>query len=219
LTEKYLVIDMDGTLYRKRHEERAAREISRRLYKYTARFNIPKEEVAEIVNKYIKSLRVSLMVYLISRRYGLDTVDFVEYAYDIHPSSFGIREDAKLAKLLLRLSKKRRILIFTNSPMIWTNRVIGALGLDGIIRKRNIIGFEALDWGKSSKPSERSFRILLKKTGDEPSDVLLLEDSCRNIGAARKLGIRTIRICNKPAYDKRRGEDIHTVLGRLADEA
>lgn len=215
---KYLVLDMDGTLYHKRHEDRAVAEMARRLYAYTDMHGIPRDGVSKIVNRDIRYLRISSLVYRLSKKFGLDTRDFVNYAYDVHPSSFGIRRRKKLVRLLRRLDRTWRIILFTNSPMIWTERVMDTLGLTGIIDRKDTISFETLGYGRHMKPGDGAFRILLKRTGSDPKDLVLLEDTYTNVMAARRTGIMTVRISNKPARERGREKDILAALGDLLEK-
>ncbi len=211
-------MDMDGTLYLKRNAHAVTARIAKRLYAYTDRSGIPRKGVSRLVNRYIKDLRIPSIVHLLSEKYGLDSTDFVEYAFDIRPRSFGIRKDRRLVSLLTELGKTNEIILFTNSPLIWASRVVGALGLDKVITGRSIICFETLDYGRAEKPCERAYMILLKRTGDDPGNLLLLEDTDKDIRAARRLGIRTIRVRNGPGRNKTGEKDIYAALGELLSE-
>ncbi len=217
MAEKYLIVDMDGTLYRKRNEEAARTKMAKRLYAYAARFGIPEKCVSRITREHINDLKINFAVSALSEKYGLDALEFANYAYDVQPRSLGIRRDRRLESLMQRLSRTRRIILFTNSPLIWVNRVMGALGLAGIIGGRDIISFETLDCGSSAKPCEKAYKILLRRTGGNPEDLLLLEDTYKNIREARRLGIRSVRIYNRPDRDKARQKDIYTVLEGLVE--
>jgi FMN phosphatase YigB (HAD superfamily) len=205
---------MDGTLYHKMHEDRAAVEMAERIYAYAEMLGLPEEGISKLVNKDVKYLRISSLVYNLSRKYGLYPRHFVDYVYDVHPVAFGIRRDRRLASLLRRAGRTRTIVLFTNSPMIWVDRVLGKLGISRIISRKNIISFENLSEGKHAKPSVGAFRILLKRTGNDPKNLLLLEDTYGNIRTAKRLGIRTVRVFNK--HGKKRNEkDIYEVLSGL----
>jgi FMN phosphatase YigB (HAD superfamily) len=218
VVEKYLVLDMDGTLYLKRNENVVSAVMAKRLYEYAAKFGIPEKDVSRIIRKHIRELKINFLVNLLSEKYGLDAMSFANYAYDVEPRSLGIRRDRKLESLLLRLSRTRRIILFTNSPMVWVNRVIRTLGLAKIIGRRSIVCYETLDCGRSAKPCRDAYRILLKRTGNDPRNLLFLEDTYKNVAMARKQGIRSIRIHNKPDRDGPREKDIYAVLGGLLSE-
>jgi FMN phosphatase YigB (HAD superfamily) len=209
-------MDMDGTLYLKRDVHAVTAMMAERLYAYTDRAGIPRRGVSALVNRHIRELRIPFLIYLLSKKYGLDTTDFVEYAFNIHPRAFGIKRDARLVSLLTKLGRTNEIILFTNSPLIWASRVVKALGLDKVIPGRNMICFENLDCGRSSKPSEKAYMILLKRTGNDPEALLLLEDNYKNARVARGLGIRTIHIHNRP--DRKAGrKDIYAVLEELLE--
>jgi len=216
LAIEYVIIDMDGTLYAKQKEVRASEEMARRLYEYTDGIGIPKDEVYKLVGKYIRELRLSPPISLLSAKYTIDINDLADYVYDLHPKSIGIKKDEELSRLLLSLRKRKKMALFTNSPLIWTIRVLNTLGIGRIIDKNNLFCFEELDNGMSLKPSERAFRILLEGTTTDVGKTIFLDDSLRNIRTAKSLGMKCIHVSNMSVKDRTRKRDIYSVLKMLA---
>jgi len=208
VTKKYLVMDMDGTLYPERKEIPVSAALASRLYDYTDRIGIPEDDVRRLVGRYVRESRITPSIDLVCGKYALDREEVAEYVFDVYPSRFGIRKDKKLLSLLLELKTSNKLTLFTNSPRIWADRVVGALGLGGVFDRSNTIYYETLDRGASTKPRERAFQILMKRTTADKDRLVLLDDDLWNVRMAKLMGIHALRVSD-------RKRDIYTVLGGL----
>lgn len=210
VAKKYLVIDMDGTLYPEHKETAVSAALAKRLYGYTEEIGIPDDDVRRLVGRYVRESRITPSIDLICGKYVLDKEEVAEYVFDMHPRRFGISKDRRLLSLLLGLEAGNRLTLFTNSPRIWADRVVSALGLGGVFDSKNTIYYETLDHGASTKPSERAFQIMMKKTTANRGRLVLLDDDLWNVRVAKLMGIRAIRVSD-------RKRDIYSVLGGLLE--
>jgi putative hydrolase of the HAD superfamily len=93
-----------------------------------------------------------------------------------------------LEAALRRLPGRR--LIFTNSDAIHTQRVVEALGLDGLFD--DVFHIEsAAFW---PKPAKAAFDAILRAHAIEPRTTAFFEDSERNLEPAAKLGMTTVLV-------------------------
>ena len=209
-------MDLDGTLYPERTEKRVSAALARRLYDYASGIGIQEDDLLKLVGRYVREWRITPSIDIMCGKYSLDREEVARYVFDADPKLFGIREDRKLRLLLLKVSASNMITLFTNSPWIWADRAIGAMGLSDVFGRRNTICYETLDHGASTKPSERSFEILMKRTTTDRSRLLLLDDDLWNVRVAKLMGINTLRIFDKKAGRKTKRRDIHSALEKLS---
>ncbi|MHB1830625.1 MAG: HAD family hydrolase [Candidatus Micrarchaeaceae archaeon] len=195
---KALVIDLDGTLYEGSELAEISTANMKRVHAFLKRRGIlelvPKALLKRLDNR-MKEGEISGSVIYLSRRYHIDEKKFSDYVNNIHPRSFRIRKDKRLISLLSNLSKRYKIFLFTNAPSIWARRALKILGLNGLIKWKNVMHQESLN--DHMKPDPEAYRIVLRKFRLNEREVIFMDDIDKNVAAARKMGIKSFHILNK----------------------
>lgn len=154
---------------------------------YMQRFiDLPMTEITTIRQGYLEKYGTTLRG--LQAHYSIDAEDYLAFVHDL-PLEEYIRPDPGLRTLLLSLPQRRWI--FTNSDRNHASRVLNILGLSGCFD--GIIDIHALDF--ACKPDKTAYERALRIAGDETTaDVVIFEDSVRNLAPARSLGFYTILV-------------------------
>ncbi len=95
------------------------------------------------------------------------------------------------------LSKSNtQIVGFSNGPRLYVERVLKEIGLAKYFEPSKLFG--VTDVLPHCKPDKNSFEFVLSKVGSPlPEQCIMVEDSMKNIRAAKALGMKTILIMGK----------------------
>jgi len=85
-----------------------------------------------------------------------------------------------------------KLVAFTNAPRAYAIRVLETLGLREIFPDHMLFAVD--DVMPYCKPDPEAFAEVLRRIGSVPGESLMIEDSVRNIRAARELGMGTVLI-------------------------
>lgn len=102
--------------------------------------------------------------------------------------------DTELVDMLETCDKK--MVAFSNGPRAYVLRVIKELGLSRVFSDDNV--FAVNDVLPACKPETEAFQKVLDRVGvQDPSECLMIEDSMKNIRAAKLLGMKTVLVAGK----------------------
>jgi pyrimidine 5'-nucleotidase len=119
--------------------------------------------------------------------YGIQEQAFLDYVHDVPLARF-IFPNPDLRQTLL-LYPQRKV-IFTNADTNHANRVLGTIGLEGIFEQ--IIDIRAIH--PFCKPQVEAFTTALRLAGvQDPENCVMIDDSAKNLHAARQAGLFTIQ--------------------------
>mmetsp|Transcript_19488 Transcript_19488/g.29410 ORF Transcript_19488/g.29410 Transcript_19488/m.29410 type:complete len:163 (-) Transcript_19488:165-653(-) len=88
-----------------------------------------------------------------------------------------------------------QIVGFSNGPRLYVERVLKEIGLAQYFEPNKLFG--VTDVLPHCKPDKSSFELVLNKVGALPEQCIMVEDSMKNIRAAKSLGMKTILIMGK----------------------
>ena len=117
------------------------------------------------------------------RACGLESTD----GADMEHCSFYQLSPGLLPALSAMRGMGLRLACLSNGPVEWSRLLRRRFGLERYIETWIVSGEV-----RCEKPDERIYRILLEKTGAEPSRCLFADDNPRNIPTAERLGIKTL---------------------------
>lgn len=187
-----LLIDLDETLYPASCGIWDA--IKKRMEQYMhERLNLPLEEIPGLRRQLYETYGTTLRGLQMTRH--VDERDYIDYVHDV-PVDQMIFPDPALREMLLRYPQRK--LIFTNADRKHAGRVIRQLGLedcfDGII--------DIYDIAPHCKPMPEAYQAALRLSGETRSDqCIFIDDSPRNLAAARDLGFFTVQVGQpKPGF-------------------
>jgi pyrimidine 5'-nucleotidase len=116
--------------------------------------------------------------------------DFLSHVHDISVDQM-LLVDKELRKMIEQMDPTIPKYIFTASVRHHAEACLTALGINDLFV--DIIDVKAC--GLNSKHSEHSFKTAMKVAGvDDPESCLFLDDSVKNIQAARKVGWRSVLV-------------------------
>lgn len=179
------LIDLDETLYPS--ETQVWPEIAARMDRFMhERLHIPWETIPTMRDALYLQYGTTLRGLV--NLYQVDEQEFVNFVHDV-PVDVLLQPDPELREVLLRYPQRK--LIFTNGDRAHATRVLQRLGLencfDGIV--------DVLHISPYCKPMPEAFAAALRYAGDpNPRHCVFMDDSPRNLGPARELGIYTIQI-------------------------
>jgi len=210
---KALVMDMDGTLYDQEGVKRVTAATISRTKEYLRRKDmasrLPRAVIEETIDAIDRSGQTSRYIHAISKRFGVGYRRFDDYVNKDDPRKLGIKRDERLIALLLSLSKRYRIVVFTNSPDIWAGKVIRALGIGHIVGRNMVTNNMMKGY---LKPSPQAFNTMLRLTRLKKNEIIFMDDNIDNVNAARALGIRSIRVVNNGRSSR---NSIYSILKRM----
>jgi putative hydrolase of the HAD superfamily len=120
--------------------------------------------------------------------YHIDEADYLAFVHDV-PVETLIQPDPLLRRVLEQYSQRK--VIFTNADVNHANRVIRALGFDGLFDQ--IIDICAIS--PHCKPQLPAFHIALSLADEsDPGRCLLADDTPANIKAALEFGFQAVLV-------------------------
>lgn len=125
------------------------------------------------------------------RHHGVDADSFLERSHRFDPGPL-VRSESGLAHKLKGL-KGRKILL-TNAPLNYARAVLKTLGILQQFEGLWAIDHMVLQGRIKPKPSLALMRQVLARVGQPASNVVLVEDTLKNLKAARELGMKTVHI-------------------------
>ncbi len=159
-------------------------------------FNMTQQDLLDVLYKNWDSAAINQMS---SSEYwnqiGLDlSMDpkkikkMVMHAFPIEP---------RIVSLIDNLQDKFTLVMLSNQIEDWLEEVIDQNNL------RNKFNYFANSYQLGiSKPDSKIFLAALEKAGSKPNETLFIDDSLKNIEAAKKLGINTIKFENYEQFIK-----------------
>jgi putative hydrolase of the HAD superfamily len=180
-----LLMDLDNTLYPA--DCGLLQRVDDRINAYLGEWlSLSVEEARALRRRYIETHGTTLQG--LRTEHALDVEAFLAYAHDHVPIEEHLVIDTELDAALAAIDLEK--VVFTNAPRRWATRVLEFLQLTGHFR--DVCDLEFMEY--QSKPLPEAFERVLRHLGRRPEECLLVDDTPRNLVAAKALGIRTILI-------------------------
>jgi putative hydrolase of the HAD superfamily len=181
-----ILFDLDNTLYSPEHKLFTL--IDERIKRYMIEVvGIPGEEVDDLRRSYWQRYGVTMRGLM--RHYGIDPEHYLAYVHDVDVAG-RLRPDPELRRALETLPQRR--VIFTNSSIDHSERVLNALGLGDTFEEI----FDIRVAGYLPKPYPEPYRAVLARIGTPAARCVMVEDSPDNLRTAKELGMGTILVGN-----------------------
>lgn len=182
------LFDLDNTLHDASHAIFGT--IDRRMTDYVEReLGVARDEANRLRTLYWRRYGATLLGLV--RHHGVDAHHFLRETHDFDVAAL-LRAERGLARLFARLPGRKVLL--TNAPHAYAGSVLRQLGLQRHFSARWTIERMRVHGSFRPKPSRLMLRSMLARERILPSDAVLIEDSARNLKAARALGLRTVLI-------------------------
>ncbi len=182
------LFDLDDTLHDASHA--IFRTIDHRMTEYVAReLDVARDEANRLRTLYWRRYGATLLGLV--RHHGVDAHHFLRETHDFDIAGL-MRAERGLARLFARLPGRKVLL--TNAPRAYAGSVLRELRLHAHIGTRYTIERMRIHGSFRPKPSRLMLRAMLARERIRAGDAVLIEDSARNLKAARSLGLKTVLI-------------------------
>lgn len=183
-----LLIDLDDTVYPPSSGMWAA--IAARIDSYMhERLGIPRDTIPALREELHTRYGTTLRGLAATR--AVDELDYLSFVHDLPVTDY-LTPDPAVRRALQALSQSKWI--FTNADTAHARRVLSALALDdlfqGTVDIRTIHPY--------CKPMPEAYRTALNHIGVPPNECIFVDDSPRNLAAARDLGLGVILVSPTP---------------------
>lgn len=180
-----LLLDLDNTLYPA--DNGLLSRVDERINAYLGEWlGLSPEETRALRRRYTETCGSTVRGLRAEHPEHLDA--FITYAHDHVPLEEHLVFDEELDAALAAIDLEK--VIFTNAPRRWAQRVLEFLQLTGHFRE--VCDLEFMEY--ESKPLPESFHRVLKHLDRPPEACVFVDDTPRNLAAAKALGIHTILI-------------------------
>lgn len=125
------------------------------------------------------------------RHHGVNAHDFLALSHDFQIAQLVHSENGLDRKL--RQLKGRKILL-TNAPLAYAREVLKTLGILHHFEHLWAIDHMTTQGRMRPKPSVALMRQVLARLGVPARQVILVEDTLRNLKSARQVGMRTVHV-------------------------
>lgn len=186
------IFDLDNTLY---HPSlKIFEEIDSRMQKFISlRLGISLKKAWMLQKEYFRKYGATLKGLM--KFHQIDPKQFLNYVQKIDLEKIKVNPELKSALAKLNGTK----IVYTNSTKNYANRILKRLGL-----KKSFDGiFDIIDANYIPKPSDRSYKMLLKNFNLIPEESIIFEDLPQNLVPASKLGMRTVWVKNEETQNLR----------------
>lgn len=183
---KYLLLDVDNTLYPK--SSGLDKLLRNRIIRYLSeKHGLTLKEAEEARERYVRKYGLSLPG--IMEDFDVDVGEYQEYIHDVDLARY-IKPNPVLASILDDLPYEK--VLYTNSSEYHTRRVIDALGLDGGIFTK-IVDFRST--GCRAKPLKDGFQAMLDLVGAKGGECIMVDDMPKTISVAKlDFGMGTVLV-------------------------
>jgi putative hydrolase of the HAD superfamily len=186
---KAVLFDLDNTLYPADCDLFSLIDV--RINRYMQEVvAIPAADVDYLRKRYWQEYGTTLKGLM--HHHKVSPEDYLDYVHDIDVAS-RVRQDHLLRKTLRTLPL--RSYIFTNGSRCHADRVVRALGLDGVFTEI----FDIRIANYQPKPHIDPYERVLRHLGIEGKQCIMVEDQQQNLKTAKELGMRTVLVAPSDA--------------------
>ena len=210
---KAVLFDLDNTLYPAERDLFSLLDV--RINRYMEEVvAIDSGDVDKLRRRYWKDYGATLQGLI--RHHGVDPEDYLDYVHAVDVSS-RLSFDHELQQTIneLRLPSY----VFTNSSRCHVERVVTALGLDGLFS--GVFDIRIADY--QPKPNPAPYQQVLKTLGLSGVQCIMVEDQLQNLRVAKQFGMKTVLIGPGTTVESERSYvdaqlERSADIGKLVDE-
>lgn len=186
---KVLAFDLDETLYPPRTGLMEA--INERIKLYMVeKLGFNPQEVDRIRQKYYLTYGTSLRGLMVE--HNIDPDDYLRFVHDVPLERYLSPNNREFREALSRIPLEK--VIFTNASREHALNIINYLGLAGLFSR--IVDIRDLNF--ICKPNPQAYERFLEIVGVKGEECILVDDTPRNLVAAKAFGIITVLIGGEP---------------------
>lgn len=110
---------------------------------------------------------------------------------------------------------KLNLVIFSNGPRNYVDRILQELGLSELFRPDRVWG--VTDTLPYAKPQKEAFDQIFQQLGVPAQECVFIEDSMKNIRVGKSLGLNTVLVAGAGRLRKNRSADLDAVEAKRYD--
>lgn len=181
---KAVLFDLDNTLYPAEKDLFSLIDVRINHYMET-QVGIERQAVDGLRRRYWQDYGTTLQGLI--RHHQVDPEDYLSYVHEVDVAS-RLSTDAELRQSIEQLPVPSYV--FTNGSRCHVDRVVAALGLDGLFA--DVFDIRVADY--RPKPSPDPYLQVLRKIALNGADCVMVEDQPQNLKTAKDLGMRTVLV-------------------------
>jgi HAD superfamily hydrolase (TIGR01549 family) len=196
---KTIIFDLDGTLYKLKggsfQSSGLHNTVIKNSYSYISKqlnkSNTESQEILDFIfEKYGNSISIGL-----EKEFKINRFDYFNSVWDIEAKNY-VEFDPKLEGFLIGLKNNFNLVLLSDAPRIWINKVLQHLNIEKIF-ENSIYSGE----GDVRKELNNAFEELIKKLDIKESECIVIGDQeDTDILPAKQLGIKTIYISKNKSH-------------------
>lgn len=191
---KAILFDLDNTLYPAERDLFSLIDV--RINRYMKEVvAIAPQEVDGLRRRYWRDYGATLQGLI--RHHGIDPEDYLDYVHAVDVGSrLSIDIDLRTALAALQVPSY----VFTNGSRCHADRVVAALGLEGVFSEI----FDIRIANYQPKPNPDPYQMVLQRLKLSGIDCLMVEDQAANLKTAKQFGMKTVLISqhHEPGFEQ-----------------
>lgn len=200
LLKKYIIFDLDGTLYQFKGGSFNRSTLKKKIIKNARKFiadqlQINNLKAGLILKNIMRTYKEEISLGL-EKKYGLNRFKYFNTVWNI-PAENIVEYNYQTRALLNLLQKKNILLLISDAPKIWIQNVIKVLKIENIFKDKIFSGESDI-----RKGFKNAFETIIKKMKTAPNNCIVIGDQeDTDIRPAKKIGMTTIFV-NKHKVSK-----------------
>ena len=196
--KKYLLLDLDGVCYGSHNGyplEKVFGMVSKRMTKFIQeKLDLDEKKAKELQTNYFYKYNTSLNGLML--HHNVVGEEFLRYVHDIDISF--MKEDKMMRNELEQLDMEK--FIFTNGSAEHAKNILTHLGIYDLFGREKV--FDIQDAKYVPKPEAKTFDLMVKKFGINPTETIYIEDIAKNLSIGYARGCTTVWLINDELFGK-----------------
>ena len=196
--KKYLLLDLDGVCYGSHNGyplEKVFGMVSKRMTKFIQeKLDLDEKKAKELQTNYFYKYNTSLNGLML--HHNVVGEEFLKYVHDIDISF--MKEDKIMRNELEQLDMEK--FIFTNGSAEHAKNILTHLGIYDLFGREKV--FDIQDAKYVPKPEAKTFDLMVKKFGINPTETIYIEDIAKNLSIGHARGCTTVWLINDELFGK-----------------
>ena len=196
--KKYLLLDLDGVCYGSHNGyplEKVFGMVSKRMTKFIQeKLDLDEKKAKELQTNYFYKYNTSLNGLML--HHNVVGEEFLRYVHDIDISF--MKEDKIMRNELEQLDMEK--FIFTNGSAEHAKNILTHLGIYDLFGREKV--FDIQDAKYVPKPEAKTFDLMVKKFGINPTETIYIEDIAKNLSIGHARGCTTVWLINDELFGK-----------------
>ena len=196
--KKYLLLDLDGVCYGSHNGyplEKVFGMVSKRMTKFIQeKLDLDEKKAKELQTNYFYKYNTSLNGLML--HHNVVGEEFLRYVHNIDISF--MKEDKMMRNELEQLDMEK--FIFTNGSAEHAKNILTHLGIYDLFGREKV--FDIQDAKYVPKPEAKTFDLMVKKFGINPTETIYIEDIAKNLSIGHARGCTTVWLINDELFGK-----------------